>query len=79
MKLTLVEPRYLKDSVTIISELVNEATFKVNSESIELIAMDPANVAMVVFKLLSSAFAEYDVKQPVELAINLSNLKQVLK
>jgi proliferating cell nuclear antigen PCNA len=32
-----------------------------------------------VFKLLSSAFIEYDVKTPTELAINLNNLKQVLR
>ena len=29
MKLTLAEPNYLKDSVSIISELVNEASFKI--------------------------------------------------
>ncbi len=79
MKLTLAEPKLLKDSVSIISELVNEGTFKVTSESIELVAMDPANVAMVIFKLLSSSFVDYEVKKDVELAINLSNLKQILR
>lgn len=79
MKLTLAEPKYLKDSISIISELVNEASFKVTSNAIELVAMDPANVAMVMFKLLSSAFVEYDVKETTELAINLNNLKQVLR
>ena len=54
MKLTLAEPKYLKDSISIISELVNEASFKITPEAIELVAMDPANVAMVIFKLLSS-------------------------
>lgn len=79
MKLTLAEPKYLKDSISIISELVNEARFKITPESIELVAMDPANVAMVIFKLLSSAFTEYDVKEDQELAINLGNLKQILR
>jgi len=79
MRLTLAEPRYLKESVTIISDLVNEARFRVNKEAIELVAMDPANVAMVIFKLLSSSFTEYDVKKDVEIAINLSNLKQILR
>jgi len=79
MKLTLAEPKYLKESITIISELVNEARFKVNKDAIELVAMDPANVAMVIFKLLSSSFTEYDVKKDVEIAINLSNLKQVMR
>ena len=79
MKLTLAEPRYFKDSISIISDLVNEGTFKVNPEAIELVAMDPANVAMVVFKLFSSSFTEYSLEKPVELAINLSNLKQILR
>ena len=79
MRLTLAEPKYLKDSVSIISELVNEATFKITPNAIELVAMDPANVAMVMFKLLSSCFTEYDVKDNIELAINLNNLKQILR
>lgn len=79
MRLSLAEPKYLKDSISIISDLVNEGRFKISSNSIELVAMDPANVAMVVFKLLSSAFTEYEVKKDVELAINLSNLKQILR
>ena len=70
MKLTLAEPKYLKESISIISELVNEARFKITKDAIELVAMDPANVAMVVFKLLSSIFVEYDVQEDTELAIN---------
>jgi len=79
MKLSLAEPKYLKDSISIISELVNEARFKVTKDAVELVAMDPANVAMVIFKLLSSSFTEYDVKEDTELAINLGNLKQILR
>ncbi|MFH1399237.1 MAG: proliferating cell nuclear antigen (pcna) [Candidatus Woesearchaeota archaeon] len=79
MKLTLAEPKYFKDSISIISELVNEARFKVTPIGIELVAMDPANVAMVLYKLLSSAFVEYDVEGTTEMALNLSNLKQVLR
>ncbi len=79
MKLTIAEPKYLKESISIISELVNEARINVTPDAIEIIAMDPANVAMVIFKLLSSAFVDYDVKKAEEIGINLSNLKQVLK
>jgi len=79
MKLVLAETNYLKDSISIISDLVNEASFKIGPNSVELVAMDPANVAMVVFKLLSSCFTEYNVKEEMNLAINLSNLKQILR
>jgi proliferating cell nuclear antigen len=79
MKLTLAEPRLLVDSVGIISELVNDVRFKIDSNQIELIAMDPANVAMIIFKLLSSAFSEYKVEKPVTLAVSLESLKAILK
>ncbi len=79
MKLVLADPTYLKDSITVISDLVNEARFKISKDGLEMVAMDPANVAMVVYKLLSSAFTEYDVPKETEIAINLANLKQVLR
>lgn len=79
MRLSLAEPKYLKESVTIISDLVNEARIKVGKDGLELIAMDPANVAMVIFKLLSSSFSEYTVENETNIAINLNNLKQILR
>ncbi len=79
MKLTLAEPKYLKESVAIISEIVTEATLKITSEAVELVAMDPANVALVIFKLLSSSFVTYELDGPTNITINLNNLKQVLR
>lgn len=79
MKLTLAEPKLLTDSISIISELVNEVHLKIDKDKIELIAMDPANVAMIIFKLLSSAFTEYKIEKPVEISISLDSFKQILK
>src|SRR3989338_1452187 len=79
MKLVLAEPKYFKDSINIISELVGEVKFKAGPDGLELVAMDPANVAMVIFKLLSSCFTQYEVKKAEEIAINLNNLKQILR
>ncbi len=79
MKLVLAEPRFFKESISIVSDLVGEAKFKATSNALELVAMDPANVAMVIFKLFSSSFTQYEVKDEEEIAINLSNLKQILR
>lgn len=79
MKLTLAEPKLLVDSIGLIGELVSEAKFKFDKDKIELIAMDPANVAMVVFKLLSSAFSEYKIDKEEEIGLSLESLKAVLK
>jgi proliferating cell nuclear antigen len=79
MKLALAETKLIRDSISIISDLVTEARFKVTKNSIELIAMDPANVAMVIYRLLSSAFVTYDVKEDMTIAINLNDLKSVFR
>ncbi|MBU0756985.1 MAG: proliferating cell nuclear antigen (pcna) [Nanoarchaeota archaeon] len=79
MKLVLADSKIFKDSVSIISDLVTEAQFKITKDSIDLVAMDPANVAMVIFKLLSSAFTEYSVEKEQKIALNLNNLKQILR
>ena len=79
MKLTLQDPRFLKDSITIISELVNEVTISVDKTKLEIIAMDPANVAMIVFKLLNSAFTDYVIEDPKQLSVSLEHLKQMLR
>lgn len=79
MKLVLADPTLLKDSISVISDLVTEARFKITKDGLELVAMDPANVAMVIYKLLSSSFTEYQVDKEQEIAVNLANFKQILK
>src|SRR3989344_4828501 len=79
MKLAFAEPKYFSDSISIISELVNEATFSIEKDKIELIALDPANVALISFTLLSSVFSEYELEKPVKLSVSLESLKQVLR
>lgn len=79
MKVTVAEPRFLTDSISVISELVNDVQLKVDKEKMEIVAMDPASVAMVIFKILNSAFSEYTVESPVTLGISLDSLKTVLK
>lgn len=79
MKLTLAEPKILKESMAIISELVTETRIQVNQDYLELIAMDPANVAMIIFKMPANSFAEYSIEEEEILSINLNNLKQILR
>lgn len=79
MKLTLTEPKYLKDGLSIVSEIVTEATIKITSDLVEIIAMDPANVAMVAFRLPASSFVSYELKEPTNLTVNLNSLKQILR
>jgi len=81
MKIVIHEFQEFKDSITAISELINEATIKVSKEQerLELVAMDPANVAMVIFKYPAAKCVEWDVDKDYSLSINFANFKQILK
>lgn len=79
MQLTLQNPKIFSDIITIISEIVTEVRMKVSKEGISLTAIDPANVAMVYFKIPSDLFTEFSLEKEEELGVNLNNLKAVLR
>ena len=79
MLLKLENPRLFADIVSIISELVVEVKIKVTKEGMSLTAVDPANVAMVHFKMPADLFSEYQLEKNEILGVNLENLKAVLR
>ena|SRR3989344_1105499 len=79
MHLKLENPRLFSDIISIISELVTEVKIKVTKEGLSLTAVDPANVAMVHFRMPSDLFSEYQLEKDEILGINLDNLKAVLR
>jgi|SRR3989338_10933048 len=79
MLLKLENPKIFADIIGIISELVLEVRIKVNNEGLSITAIDPANVAMVVFNIPSSAFSQWDVEKEEVLGVNLEDLKAVLR
>jgi proliferating cell nuclear antigen len=78
MLVKLENPVLLTKVVEIISELVAEVRIKINEEEMSISAMDPANVAMVGFKISKNAFSQYEVSKEI-LGINLEDLKRILK
>jgi len=79
MLLKLEHPKIFSEIISIISELVLEVRMKVSKEGMSIIAIDPANVAMVSFKLPSGAFSELEVEKEEVLGVNLDSLKAVLR
>ena len=77
--LKLNEPKILIGSIGVISDFITEATFAIQKEGIKLIAMDPANISMVILDILPSAFTEFRVEEPVEITVNLDAFKNALK
>lgn len=79
LKATLSNAEVLKNSVGIISEIIDEAVFTFDSNGLSLLSPDRNMVAVIDFRLLSSAFDEYNVEKEVKIGLNLPNLVSVLK
>jgi proliferating cell nuclear antigen len=79
MLLKLDHPKLFSEIISIISDLVLEVRLKVSKEGLRIIAIDPANVAMISFKLPNTAFSELEIDNNEVLGVNLENLKAVLR
>lgn len=78
MLVRLDEPSLFSKAIEVLSELVTEVRIKINEFGLSITAIDPANVAMVNFRLPKSAFSQFETGEEV-LGINLDNLKRILK
>ena len=78
MRAKLDNPKILSDVISIISDLVTEVKIRFNDSGMSIVAIDPANVALVDFKLPKEAFSEFQASTEV-LGVNLDNLKAVLR
>ena len=78
-KLKVTDAKLLRDMVTAISILVDEATFKIEPDGLKLRAMDPSRVAMIDFEWPKTIFAEYESTEPSKMCINISELLKLLK
>jgi proliferating cell nuclear antigen len=79
MLVRLKNPKIFSEIIGIISDLVLEVRMKVGSEGLSITAIDPANVAMIVFKLPPEAFTELEIENEEELGVSLESLKAVLR
>lgn len=78
MLVKLEKPVLLSKAVDILSELVTEVKFRLDNSGMSVIAIDPANVAMIRFFLSKEAFSQFEISKE-ELGINLDDLKKILK
>ncbi|MGD0979425.1 MAG: proliferating cell nuclear antigen (pcna) [Candidatus Bathyarchaeia archaeon] len=78
-KLKVADAKQLRDMITSISILVDEATFKLDAEGVKLRAMDPSRVAMIDFEWPKTIFEEYTCTEPTKMCINITELLKLLK
>jgi proliferating cell nuclear antigen len=78
-KVRIADAKLLRDMITVISTLVDEATFNVSSKGIKLRAMDPSRVAMIDFEWPNTIFDEYLCDAPLKMCINVSEMLKLLR
>jgi len=78
-KATLQDVSVIRDSLDAVSSLITEGTFEVSKDGMKLVAMDSASVAMVVFKILPTAFLEYSCKEDSKMTVSVTNLVSIIK
>jgi len=78
MTVKIDKPKLLSDAISIVSDLVTEVRIKLLEEGMSIVAVDPANVAMIVFKIPKESFVEYVAGNAVW-GINLDDFKRILK
>jgi proliferating cell nuclear antigen len=77
-KMVLNEPDTFIQCMNAIKDLITDATFDIKKDGLYLTAIDPANVAMVVFKFKSSNFSTYDIEE-CKATIGIPTLLLMLK
>ncbi|MEM5766550.1 MAG: proliferating cell nuclear antigen (pcna) [Candidatus Aenigmatarchaeota archaeon] len=78
-KAVLKDVGLLVNSISTIAELIDEGVFKLAKDGISLMASDRAMVAAVDFKILSSAFEEYEIDKEQSIGLDIPNFLSVLK
>jgi proliferating cell nuclear antigen len=68
----------LRELVEVISTLVTEVKLTVSMDGIDVKAVDPSHVAMLVLKLNKGAFEEF-TGEATELGVDVEKLKEVLR
>lgn len=74
-----LKAKMLEVILSAIAILIDEAAFMVSASGINLKAMDPGRVAMVVFNYPKEAFDEFSVEREGLIAFNLSETLKILR
>lgn len=73
------DAKLLRDMITAISTLIDEATFDITTDGIKLRAMDPSRVAMVDFAWPKTVFDEYVCSEAMKMCVNISEMLKLLR
>jgi len=69
----------LKNSFKVISNIVTETKINISENCLSIIAMDPANVCLIEYKLFSGNCQNWDINENIEIGINTQEVYNILK
>ncbi|AWR94528.1 proliferating cell nuclear antigen (pcna) [Acidianus brierleyi] len=78
MKVSYDDVRYFKAIIEALSRLVDEASFKIKPDGIELEAIDRAHISLIKINLPKDEFKEYDVQEDMNFGFSTQYLLKVL-
>ncbi len=78
MKVSYDDVRYFKAIIEALSRLVDEASFKIKPDGMELEAIDRAHISLIKINLPKDEFKEYDVQEDMNFGFNTQYLLKVL-
>jgi proliferating cell nuclear antigen len=73
------DSRVLRDSIDIMSQLIDDGLFNIKKTGMELNAADRTMVSFIDYKLNASAFEKYECDKDTLVGINLLNFLTILK
>ncbi len=75
----LSEIELLKNSMPIIAEIIDEGVFRADKNGLSLVSADRTMVSVVDFRLLSTAFDEFEVDTDQFIGLNMANFVAILR
>lgn len=78
-KAEISDPQLLQNSLQSISNVITEGVFQFTEDGVELVAADPAMVAMVDFHMDKDAFDTYDCDGAEKVGVNIENLYSIIR
>jgi hypothetical protein len=74
VKIRLPNADYVADLLRAVTAVIEEGTFRATQDGMRLVAMDPAHISLVDFKLRADAAEEFKVVKDTEITINVEEL-----
>lgn len=77
-EVVIEDVRSWKKCVDAIMNLVKEGSFEFDSDGVRLKAMDPSQIAMILFSMGKDAFPKYEIDAKTRMGVNIENLSKII-